>query len=205
MKIEKKNLTIGAAALVIGLVLGWAIFGSSSQKVAEQTELKEHDHAGETIWTCSMHPQIRMDKPGQCPICAMDLIPLDNETDDEEVHELRIQCKKLRYLIEFFEPLFPSRDVKTLIKPLKTLLDNLGLFNDYSVQQVSLQAFLDQHASKGRRKDMAIASSIGALIVILHQRQLKERVRVVSSFAQFNSPDVQSRFRLLFHGNGDEK
>lgn len=27
-------------------------------------------------WTCSMHPQIRQPKPGKCPICAMDLIPL---------------------------------------------------------------------------------------------------------------------------------
>jgi Cu(I)/Ag(I) efflux system membrane fusion protein len=28
-----------------------------------------------TIWTCSMHPQIRMPAPGSCPICGMDLIP----------------------------------------------------------------------------------------------------------------------------------
>ncbi|HRT90617.1 MAG TPA: efflux RND transporter periplasmic adaptor subunit, partial [Bacteroidales bacterium] len=28
------------------------------------------------IWTCSMHPQIRMNEPGKCPICGMDLIPL---------------------------------------------------------------------------------------------------------------------------------
>jgi Cu(I)/Ag(I) efflux system membrane fusion protein len=28
------------------------------------------------IWTCSMHPQIKRPKPGQCPICEMDLIPL---------------------------------------------------------------------------------------------------------------------------------
>src|SRR5262245_3043475 len=27
-------------------------------------------------WTCSMHPQIRRDKPGQCPICGMNLIPI---------------------------------------------------------------------------------------------------------------------------------
>ncbi len=30
----------------------------------------------ETVWTCSMHPQIKMNKPGKCPICFMDLIPL---------------------------------------------------------------------------------------------------------------------------------
>ncbi|TVM31894.1 efflux RND transporter periplasmic adaptor subunit [Oceanidesulfovibrio marinus] len=32
------------------------------------------------VWTCSMHPQIRLPEPGQCPICFMDLIPV---TDDE--------------------------------------------------------------------------------------------------------------------------
>ena len=37
-----------------------------------------HAHAAaeaETVWTCSMHPQIRQGEPGQCPICGMDLIP----------------------------------------------------------------------------------------------------------------------------------
>jgi len=29
-----------------------------------------------TFWTCSMHPQIQQPKPGKCPLCAMDLIPI---------------------------------------------------------------------------------------------------------------------------------
>jgi len=32
--------------------------------------------AGPTMWTCSMHPQIRQPNPGDCPICGMDLIPV---------------------------------------------------------------------------------------------------------------------------------
>ena len=32
------------------------------------------------VWTCAMHPQIRLDKPGQCPICFMDLV--EAATDD---------------------------------------------------------------------------------------------------------------------------
>jgi len=28
------------------------------------------------LWTCSMHPQVIEDHPGQCPICGMDLVPL---------------------------------------------------------------------------------------------------------------------------------
>src|SRR5699024_10662664 len=36
----------------------------------------------ETIWTCSMHPEIEEDEPGECPICGMDLIPKDDAEDE---------------------------------------------------------------------------------------------------------------------------
>ncbi len=61
--------------IVIGLFLGWIFFHSSSAKVVETHNHATDDKKGE-IWTCAMHPQIRMDKPGKCPICAMELIPL---------------------------------------------------------------------------------------------------------------------------------
>jgi len=38
-----------------------------------------HDHDAETIWTCSMHPQIQLPESGQCPICFMDLIEVKKE------------------------------------------------------------------------------------------------------------------------------
>ncbi|HEX9825295.1 MAG TPA: efflux RND transporter periplasmic adaptor subunit, partial [Flavobacteriaceae bacterium] len=62
--------------LVIGILLGWLFFGGSD------TPASEHQHESsegmETIWTCSMHPQIQMKEPGQCPLCGMDLIPLES-------------------------------------------------------------------------------------------------------------------------------
>lgn len=37
----------------------------------------ENDHASDiSYWTCPMHPQIKEDRPGQCPICHMDLVPV---------------------------------------------------------------------------------------------------------------------------------
>ena len=45
---------------------------SSSDKIANSKD--EHDHEGETYWTCPMHPQIIQDDPGTCPICKMDLV-----------------------------------------------------------------------------------------------------------------------------------
>ncbi|MBD3241345.1 MAG: DUF3347 domain-containing protein [Chitinivibrionales bacterium] len=42
-----------------------------------------HAHAEDTTWTCSMHPQIKMPEPGKCPICFMDLVPLQGGSGDD--------------------------------------------------------------------------------------------------------------------------
>jgi len=38
-------------------------------------------------YTCPMHPEIKSDKPGTCPICHMDLIPVPKETSSSTSHE----------------------------------------------------------------------------------------------------------------------
>ncbi len=125
---------------------------------------------------------------------------INAETPDEEVHELRIQCKKLRYLMEFFSSLFPREMLKELIQSLKRLQNNLGLFNDYSVQQVSLEEFLITYAQTHPNKHLiAMAESIGALIVLLEQKQLAERAKVMQSFAVFDSPETRKEFSEIFH------
>ncbi len=43
---------------------------------------------GQTWWTCSMHHQIRQPKPGKCPICFMDLIPVSPAEADVGPREL---------------------------------------------------------------------------------------------------------------------
>jgi Cu(I)/Ag(I) efflux system membrane fusion protein len=85
---KNQNIKIGVfvgLALMIGLGLGYFIFNNDDEK---------HEHTkseinGETIYTCSMHPQIRQNEPGDCPICGMDLIPLDkNGSSDPTVLEM---------------------------------------------------------------------------------------------------------------------
>ncbi|MBI9110656.1 efflux RND transporter periplasmic adaptor subunit [Maridesulfovibrio ferrireducens] len=57
--------------------------------------------AGEVVWTCSMHPQIQLPKPGKCPLCFMDLIPLEKggKSGDEAISlrqiSLTSQSRKL--------------------------------------------------------------------------------------------------------------
>ena len=82
MKTDRKTILIVLSTLVIGVLLGWLIFGSAGSS-NDGENLSEHSHVDkETIWTCSMHPQIRQNEPGACPICGMDLIPLEDEQND---------------------------------------------------------------------------------------------------------------------------
>jgi Cu+-exporting ATPase len=49
----------------------------------------EEAHAAQgTIWTCPMHPEIRRDGPGTCPICGMGLEPLEPSLEEEANPEL---------------------------------------------------------------------------------------------------------------------
>lgn len=125
------------------------------------------------------------------------------DTDETEVHGLRIECKKLRYLMEFFGPLFPRDEFRSLVKPLKALQDNLGLVNDCAVQQANLQLFMHGRGKRGKAVSLDVAQSVGALTAVLYRRQIEERARTGTSLAQFTSPKTSRIFRGLFHAPKD--
>ncbi len=89
MSVIKNKYLQSFSLVALGLLLGWLIFSPSEQTGTthnnnENEAVHVHDKENEDqIWTCSMHPQIRQKEEGDCPICGMDLIPLDdNSTDD---------------------------------------------------------------------------------------------------------------------------
>lgn len=92
----KDNYQLFLGVFVVGLLFGWIFFHSSGEATTSTQELNthaghNHESADPTTWTCSMHPQIKQDKPGQCPICAMDLIPLQSMVsggDDVDPNEI---------------------------------------------------------------------------------------------------------------------
>ena len=128
---------------------------------------------------------------------------IDASTPDEQVHQLRIECKKLRYLMEFFSTMFSEALFKNVLKPLKQLQDNLGLFNDYSVQQVNLSQAMQSLSATDSPPDVEVAQSVGALIAVLHGRQLEERAKVTQNLIQFDSPQTREAYRLLFQPQQD--
>lgn len=101
MKSNIKIIITAIIAITIGLVVGYLIFGNNQNS---SSSADTHDHEAEAIqasaeseiWTCSMHPQIRQNEPGDCPICGMDLIPLEeNTSNDPLILEMTNEAVKL--------------------------------------------------------------------------------------------------------------
>jgi Cu(I)/Ag(I) efflux system membrane fusion protein len=88
----KDNYKLVTGILITGIVIGWAIFGLNGRNPSGLSDAGDNtgiaDESPEsTVWTCSMHPQIKQDKPGDCPICGMDLIPLQKMESAEGVYD----------------------------------------------------------------------------------------------------------------------
>ncbi len=81
---SKSEILYGIGFLAIGLILGWFLFSGKGNETSNINELEVHDHEQETLWTCSMHPQIRADQSGNCPICGLELVPVTSNADEED-------------------------------------------------------------------------------------------------------------------------
>lgn len=94
-KIFENKWITGGLILLAGLAIGLLVSPRSDRSEIHT----DHQHSADEnqIWTCSMHPQIRQNNPGDCPICGMDLIPVatgrsrDGEYDPM-VHEMSAEA-----------------------------------------------------------------------------------------------------------------
>jgi CHAD domain-containing protein len=117
----------------------------------------------------------------------------------EDLHELRKTCKKLRYLLEFFQNLYPPRKVARLINALKALQDNLGAFQDLQVQSAALQKFAEQMAAEGAVPPRSLLA-MGMLIEGLQHRQGQARDEFAGRFAEFSRKKNLRLFDEIFSG-----
>jgi CHAD domain-containing protein len=116
---------------------------------------------------------------------------------DKHLHRLRIQCKKLRYILEFFSSLFPQKDMKKVIKLLKRLQTNLGDHNDLSVQQDMLRKYQTSLKS-GSKKNQDLAAALGGLLTNLYHQQQRVRREFAARFAEFSADENARLFKKLF-------
>lgn len=122
---------------------------------------------------------------------------IDDDSPADDVHELRKTCKKLRYLMEFFQSLYPADQIRKLIKVLKLMQDILGDFQDYEVQVDKLKEFSRQMMDEKMANPETLLA-MGILIDSLEKRQHQCRQNVTARFSAFSTPKHQKQFRELF-------
>ncbi|MFQ5607507.1 MAG: efflux RND transporter periplasmic adaptor subunit [Candidatus Zixiibacteriota bacterium] len=77
----------GRLALIVVIALAFSLgallFSGGPSEDGADSGFTQADISEPEVWTCSMHPQIQLPKAGKCPICFMDLIPLETGSDED--------------------------------------------------------------------------------------------------------------------------
>ncbi|MFO8026115.1 MAG: efflux RND transporter periplasmic adaptor subunit, partial [Opitutales bacterium] len=106
---NKKLSLILLAAVVVALLIGIGVgrFALSPEAAHSGDAADTSADAGEDTasdesqtWTCSMHPQVQEDEPGDCPICGMDLIPLEEDEGGDDGPRTMSMSKASRALAD---------------------------------------------------------------------------------------------------------
>ncbi len=77
------RFVVPVVAVVLLIVLVIAL-GGRRDGAPEAGTAESADEMQATTWICPMHPQIRQPEPGDCPICGMDLVPIETEEEEDE-------------------------------------------------------------------------------------------------------------------------
>lgn len=121
---------------------------------------------------------------------------ITDTSPDSELHRLRIEGKKLRYLFEFFRSLYDEKILDQFIKQMKKVQDNLGEFNDLSVQEHLLSARLAGLSGKGRAT-VRQAAALGGLITVLAARRRRLRADFAALSGAFSAAENVALIKQL--------
>ncbi len=83
--------------LLLSVILLFSYACSDKNKTSSnnEDEHKGHNHSkSKAFYTCSMHPQIKKDKPGKCPTCHMNLTRIEVDDEDEGESTAKVEKKE---------------------------------------------------------------------------------------------------------------
>jgi len=134
------------------------------------------------------------------------------ESPAKRFHRLRLQCKKLRYLLEFFHSLFDEQDADSAILALKEIQDVLGDLNDIEVQLGWIERFRASQAAERTEGNATVdepgslmpdaTAAVEGLCTLLEARRTEQRSHFADVFAKFSSRANETAYRILTEPRG---
>ncbi|MCE5187363.1 MAG: efflux RND transporter periplasmic adaptor subunit [Planctomycetaceae bacterium] len=94
---RKRSLKL-ALIFAAGVLTGILIYAMIRPAQAAPNMTDEIAADKQEVWTCSMHPQIRQPKPGKCPICFMDLIPVASSKSELGPRQVEYSAQALKLM-----------------------------------------------------------------------------------------------------------
>jgi CHAD domain-containing protein len=120
-----------------------------------------------------------------------------HEIPDARLHRLRIECKRLRYALEFFQSVLAPGPAAEIIRQVKAVQDFLGNYQDSVVQRQFLFGFLRKMRVRNKVRLAALAAALGVLIGALSREKEQMRAHLGDVFNEFYAPQNLERFRQL--------
>ena len=117
----------------------------------------------------------------------------------DSLHDLRKRCKELRYVLEFFAPLYPADSYGAVLADLKRLQDCLGEFQDTEVQIGEIRALATSMLAADEAPAVTLLA-MGEVTAWLAARQQAAREDFERRFAAFAGVDGQRRMAALLRG-----
>lgn len=149
----------GIALLGVGQRAGW---WSTSQVGAGSAGT-----AGDTIYTCPMHPQIRQPTPGSCPICGMPLEPLESSAGDPEDFAVNISVAARR--------LANIETVAAAVRPVFHTIETVGSIAIDESRQSTIAAYVDGRLERLFADYTGVQVAKGDHLAILYSPSLFEQ------------------------------
>jgi CHAD domain-containing protein len=122
---------------------------------------------------------------------------IDDKTSAKAIHQVRIQAKKLRYMIDATRSLHDRRDLDQIIDNLKKVQTVLGDFNDAQVQERNLLDCRRALAEAGAG-DSAALLTVERLAENARNRAVSLRPQVDRELSRFCKDSIRANFHRLF-------
>ena len=117
------------------------------------------------------------------------------DTPAQQVHDLRKDAKKLRYLLECFATLLPDASRKRFVKRLKALQDNLGAHQDAEVHVALIREIATDLHVGATTADTLLA--LGQLTERLEQIRIAARAEFAVQFAAYDTSATEHAFAAM--------
>lgn len=121
---------------------------------------------------------------------------IDRDSPPEALHRLRKSAKKLRYVLEFFQSLYPAKPMEKSLDHVKALQDVLGDYQDVAMQQIRLQQFSEEMQKINTPTKTFLA--MGFLINDFESRKRKTKDRFAVQFEKFQKTENRATYEKLF-------